>query len=228
MVAGLGGPTTSESTVTIMERVQGENQNPEPQTPNPEPLEDDDDEEVSWQSAARASLENDRPLNVKPSSPPITKKADPAPPKPVAKAEQPSSSVKPTPNQQETNRSSVSNLKSTAPLASSEDAESLTPAEQFVREELPADFWSQEEPPPTSSDDDEPFETATSAPAKVQARGQRPVAKLPFEMPLFNELQSIFPGRIVRVDVKQQKQAEESEEVSEPANEAISVVESED
>jgi hypothetical protein len=109
------------------------------------------------------------------------------------------------------------------------DPPSNTPEAQFTQEELPADFWgSDSAPPPASSHDDEAFETATSTPTSAARAAPKTNAKLPFEMPLFNELQALFPGRIVRVDIKQQKQAEESEESTEPANEAVSVVESEE
>jgi hypothetical protein len=168
--------------------------------PSPIPYPEGDDEEVSWQNAARASLEKVENPSPKVDAKPVETRATPQ-----ASSEPPTLNPEPPP-----------------------------PTEQFTREELPADFWgSESEPPPTSNYDDEAFETATSAPSGNGQVGRtrgvaKPNVKLPFEMPLFNELQSLFPGRIVRIDVKQQKQAEESEEDAPQANEAVSVVESEE
>jgi hypothetical protein len=196
----------TQAQVLLVENLQS----PYPTSPIPYP--EDDDEEVSWQNAARASLEKE----TKTSSTPVAKKVENPSPKVDAKPVETRAT----------------------PQASSEpptlNPEPPPPTEQFTREELPADFWgSESEPPPTSNYDDEAFETATSAPSGNGQVGRtrgvaKPNVKLPFEMPLFNELQSLFPGRIVRIDVKQQKQAEESEEDAPQANEAVSVVESEE
>lgn len=252
MVTGLvSGPTTSERATTLTTVVEKEEQggrgageknsisltvdtetrNLEPETP-----EDDDGEEVSWQSAARASLEKNKPFAVKPSSAklptsPVTKKAEPPQ---QAKQESLEATTQPVFNKQ-------SSSKAASAPPPEDPAQSDTPIfdipeAQFTREELPADFWSgaSESPPPSSYDEDETFETATSTPSSNeqgrngQDRASQPAAKLPFAMPLFNELQTLFPGRIVRIDMKRQKQTEESEESSTPTNEAVNIVETEE
>jgi hypothetical protein len=238
VVAGVGGPATTESTAKLTPLLdeggrEEEEKNlvssPSPLTPHPLPPEDDD-EEVSWQSAARASLETvslktNKPLSVKPS---ITKNPEPAPRAVPAKTEA---------FKKETPKDVVAKSSSPSASPTTQPPEELPPTEaQFTQEELPTDFWSNEaEPPPTSeSSDDELFETATSAPGQGpqskfgQSKTPKPAAKLPFDMPLFNELQGLFPGKIIRVDMKQQKQTEESEESTAPTNEAVNVVESED
>ncbi len=254
MVAGVGGPTATESiaksTPSVEEREkrrEGEeekNFSPLPLTPHSS-LQDDDDEEVSWQNAARASLEKNKPLNVKAPPTLIAKKVEsaPSPQKFLPETESPSP-VTSKNTSEATNKPIIqketpsSPLPSSAPLASPatpqpQSSEDLPPIEaQFTREELPTDFWSSAAESPTNSYDDELFETATSSPTTqtgaAQTRPQRPAASLPFDMPLFNELQGLFPGKILRIDMKQQKQTEESEESTTPTNEAVNVVESED
>jgi hypothetical protein len=210
-----GRPATEDTQTQVLPSSDLQPPSPTPQPPHPD---NDDDEEVSWQSAARASLEKEQK-------------------KPSALSPQPSATpqvVKQQPN------ISPAPLLPRSPASTTAETQPSTlnpqPSEtQFTREELPTDFWgSESEPPPSSSyDDDEAFETATSAPSGNGQTGKaratpKSGAKLPFDMPLFNELQSLFPGRIVRIDVKQQKQAEESEEASAQANESVSVVESEE
>jgi hypothetical protein len=232
VVAGLSGPTTSErvaNATTVVEageknfntqpvETKGvrpadedtqvhdlqalEFQTPRPQTPDP----DDDAEEVSWQNAARASLEQETRTPAKLSSTPVARKVENPSPKVDAKPVE-------------------------ARAVTQRNPEPPPPTEHFTQEELPADFWSNaQEQPPASSYDDETFETATSGSGGGgRTRGvSKSNVKLPFEMPLFNELQALFPGRIVRIDVKQHKQAEESEEGTEQANEAVNAAESED
>jgi hypothetical protein len=178
---------------------------------------EDGDEEVSWQNAARASLEKTtKPAtnNVKSWGPPVAKKTESQ--REVAKPETKGEArAKPASQNPEPQTSAP-------PL----------PVEQFTQEELPPDFWGSELEPPPSSYDDEPLETATSANSnndqeRIRASA-KPSVRLPFEMPLFNELQTLFPGRIVRVDAKQQKQAEESEEAEMQTNETTNAAESED
>lgn len=216
-----GSPATEDKHAQVLPSSDLQPPNPAPQTPNPD---DDDDEEVSWQSAARASLEKETKSSppVKSSSNPVAKQTENQPRKIAANSEQKietRATPQPTPNPQ---------TPTPAPPPP-------PPTEQFTREELPTDFWGSESepPPPSSYDDDEAFETATSASSGNGQNGKaratpKSSAKLPFDMPLFNELQALFPGRIVRIDVKQQKQAEESEESTVQANEAVSVVESEE
>jgi hypothetical protein len=262
VVAGLGGPTASAQVTTSTTLMAEGEQRPFPHSPplshsaqtvdtetrnpstssgqalEPETPEEDDDEEVSWQSAARASLDKNKPLNVKPSSPPVAKKVEAVPQKVAVQTENSSASQQKSGSEVKVEQvvktqTTSSPLPSSSPLA--ESPQPQTPAStdlpedtQFTREELPADFWSGDsEPPPASSYDDEAFETTTSAPSRnVQAGASKSTTKLPFDMPLFNELQALFPGRIVRIDAKQQKQAEE--EGAGPTNEAVSIVEIEE
>ncbi len=230
MVAGVGSPTT-ESTAKFTPLVEEEEKGKReeegifispssPPLPSSEPQDDDDDEEVSWQSAARASLEKEQKAKNQ------AQRAESREPKNKTQPVKQQTTISPAPPLP---RSSVSTT--TEPQPSTLNPQPLET--QFTREELPADFWGSEAPPASSYDDDEAFETATSTPRENGHGGKaratsKPGAKLPFDMPLFNELQSLFPGRIVRIDMKQQKQAEESEESTAQVNEAASVVESED
>jgi hypothetical protein len=263
VVAGVGSPAASAQVTTSTTLIAEGEQRPFPHSPSlshsaqtvdtetrnpstssgqalePEIPEGDDDEEVSWQSAARASLDKNKPLNVKPSSPPPTRKVELAPQKVAVRAESPSASQQKSSSEVKVEQvvktqTTSSPLPSSSPLP--ESPQPQTPAStdlpedaQFTREELPADFWRGDpEPPPASSDysDDEVFETATSAPVSKARVTPKSTMQLPFDMPLFNELQALFPGRIVRIDAKQQKQAEE--EGAGPTNEATSVLESEE
>jgi hypothetical protein len=244
VVAGVGGPTATEPTARPISSVEEgekgrggeeEKNHASSHIPHLTPLADDDDEEVSWQSAARASLEKNKPLSVKP---PVAKQPEPTPraqktPEKPERLEQPTLSTKPSSPSSPLPPSSSSS----SPQAQPQPPEELPPIEaQFTQEELPADFWSSaSEPPPASeSTNDELFETATSAPSQRlernfgQTRPSKAVSKLPFDMPLFNELQVLFPGKIIRIDMKQQKQTEESEENPAPSTEAVNVVESEE
>ncbi|MGL4609294.1 MAG: hypothetical protein ACRCYY_06360 [Trueperaceae bacterium] len=178
--------------------------------PHPTPLEDDDDE-VSWQNAARFSLEKEQSAKRQKQEfeSQVHKQASIFNPNPQSLTPEPLPAL-----QQLKSPLSVPN-----------------PEPQFVQEELPADFWSEIEAPTVSSyEDDETFETTTSTPmaSREDVRATpNPNAKLPFDMPLFNELQSLFPGKIVRIDVKQ-KQTQESEEVVAQSDEAVSITESEE
>jgi hypothetical protein len=247
VVTGSVGPTVTESTarstpfVEEEKRGRGEEEknlsSPSSETRNlePETLDDNDDEEVSWQSAARASLEKNKPLSVKPlaKNPELAARAVPA--KTEAKKEPPKDIVA---EAKSSSSDSSSPLSQNSATTQPQPPEELPPIEaQFTQEELPDDFWSSTpEPPPVhdndnGSYDDEVVETATSSRLERnfgQTRAPKPATKLPFDMPLFNELQSLFPGKIVRIDAKQQKQTEESEESPAPSNEVVNIVESEE
>jgi hypothetical protein len=208
-------PATEDTQPQVLQTLESHAPHPIPQPPIPE----DDDEEVSWQSAARASLEKEtKPSNVKSSSIPIARKVESQSQNVPAKSVEARATPQPIPEPQTPN-----------PEPPPPTLNPQLPEAQFTKEELPADFWGNESepPPPSSYDDDEAFETATSVPSGNGQNGKaratsKSSAKLPFDMPLFNELQALFPGRIVRIDIKQQKESEAQ------TNEAENVAESED
>lgn len=75
------------------------------------------------------------------------------------------------------------------PRASEVTTAPLQLGAQFVEEELPADFWEMASAP---HQDDRP--SATDLPRSTQPT-QTPLDSLP----LFAELQSLFPGRILKI-----------------------------
>jgi hypothetical protein len=221
-LSNLGRPATEDTPPQLSPTSELQTPPPTPQPPIPE----DDDEEVSWQNAARASLEKEKNAKSRELRAESSVPSDRVEPKAESQTVKQQATISPSP---------PFSLSTYSPKLETFAPEPPPPTEQFTREELPADFWgSESEPPPASSyDDDEAFDTATSAPSGNGQGGKtrgpsKPNAKLPFDMPLFNELQALFPGRIVRIDMKQQKQAEESEEGTEPSNEAANVVESDE
>ncbi len=76
---------------------------------------------------------------------------------------------------------------------------------------MPPDFWTLEPP-------------EDAGPASPSPARPRPSAALENSSPLFAELQSLFPGRLVRVEPLKAKEAEgeaESEAVDETVDEAV-------
>lgn len=79
-------------------------------------------------------------------------------------------------------------------------------APQFI-EALPADFWDQEATPVSSYNDD----TEQGSQTRSQSWGK---VESPISHPLFAELQSLFPGKIIRFEAaKTTKNLEETPEV---------------
>ena len=59
----------------------------------------------------------------------------------------------------------------------------------FTSEELPPDFWDDEPVPPPSEASSERPRSSAAAPGALSE-----------DAPLFDQLQQLFPGRIVRID----------------------------
>jgi hypothetical protein len=89
------------------------------------------------------------------------------------------------------------------------------PAPEFVQEELPADFWQQEAIPVEIYDDEASFES--SLPASPKPKNKNPDSS-PIKHPLFAELQSLFPGKIVRIEITkaEPKTGDDSKDEPEP------------
>ena len=118
-----------------------------------------------------------------------------------------------------------------APEPAEAEAPPLNDAE-FVSEELPPDFWDSEPAPPDERISkhlgaDSFFDAAPSAaqpgPQKP-AEAEQPQAdsgggKGRFGTPLFADLQSLFPGRVVKVETPEEDDAE-TEALLEPEEDA--------
>lgn len=99
------------------------------------------------------------------------------------------------------------------PIILAPSPQPLIPDTEFVQEELPADFWDHESVPVEAYSDEE----AKTSEAKPTA----PTAS-PIHHPLFAELQRLFPGRIVRLEIpKTSNKANDKEEESPPSDTLI-------